>query len=94
MMRKLKGGDGYQPWSWEHFLHFREHVSKPELRWAVALALYSGQRQSDGIAMLWSGCANGLMPVVQEKTGKKLRIGMHRDLRSILAEIPRNTESG
>jgi len=65
-VRKLKGGDGYEPWSWEHILHFREHVSKPELWWAAALALYSGQRQSDDIAMLWSDLSDGLMSVVQE----------------------------
>ena len=70
-VRKLKGGDGYEPWSWEQILHFREHVSKPELWWAAALALYSGQRQSDDIAMLWSDLSDGLMSVVQEKTGKK-----------------------
>ena len=88
-VRKLKGGDGYEPWSWEHILHFREHVSKPELWWAAALALYSGQRQSDDIAMLWSGLSDGLMSVVQEKTGKKLRIAVHRDLQCVLADIPR-----
>lgn len=92
-VRKLKGGEGYAPWSWEHILHFRQHVSKPELWWAAALALYSGQRQSDDIAMLWSDCADGLMSVVQEKTGKKLRIAMHRDLRKVLSEIPRRATS-
>ncbi len=88
-VRKLKGGEGYEPWSWEDILHFREHVSKPELWWAAALALYSGQRQSDDIAMLWSDVADGLMSVVQEKTGKKLRIVMHRDLRAVVSDIPR-----
>ncbi len=88
-VRKLKGGEGYEPWSWEHILHFREHVSKPELWWAAALALYSGQRQSDDIAMLWSDVADELMSVVQEKTGKKLRIVMHRDLRAVISDIPR-----
>ena len=39
--------------------------------------------------MLWSDCADGLMSVVQEKTGKKPRIAMHRDLRSVMAEVPR-----
>lgn len=88
-VRKLKGGEGYEPWSWEHILHFREHVSKPELWWAAALALYSGQRQSDDIGMLWSDVSDGLMSVVQEKTEKKLRIAIHRDLHGVLAEVPR-----
>src|SRR5271165_1305845 len=46
-----KRGEGYAPWSWEHILHFRQHVSKPELWWAAVLALYSGQRQSDDTAL-------------------------------------------
>jgi hypothetical protein len=37
-VRKPKGGEGYDPWSWERILHFREHVSRPELWWAAALA--------------------------------------------------------
>ncbi len=90
-VRKLKGGEGYEPWSWEHILHFREHVSQPELWWAAALALYSGQRQSDCLAMLWSDCANAMMHVVQEKTGKKLWISMHRELREVVDRIPRRS---
>jgi integrase len=88
-IRKLRIGEGYAPWTWEHITHFRERVSRPELWWAAALALYSGQRQHDDLTMLWSDCADGLMSVVQEKTGKKLWIAMHRELRSIVADIPR-----
>ncbi len=88
-IRKLRIGEGYAPWTWEHIARFREQVSRPELWWAAALALYSGQRQHDDLTMQWSDCADGLISVVQEKTGKKLWIAMHRDLRSIVADIPR-----
>lgn len=88
-VRKLRIGEGYAPWTWDHIAHFRDHVSRPELWWAASLALYSGQRQHDDLAMLWSDCADGMMSVVQEKTGKKLRIVMHRDLRAIMTNIPR-----
>jgi integrase len=88
-VRKLRIGEGYAPWTWEHIAHFREHVSRPELWWATALALYSGQRQHDDLTMLWNDCADGLMSVVQEKTGKKLWISMHRDLRVLVTHIPR-----
>jgi integrase len=88
-VRKLRIGEGYLPWTWEHITHFRDHVSKPELWWGAALALYSGQRQSDDLSMQWNECANELMSVAQEKTGKKLWIPVHRDLRAILAVVPR-----
>jgi hypothetical protein len=88
-VKMLKGGDGYEPWGWEHIIHFRENVSKRELWWVAALALYSGQRQGDDLAMLWNDVSDGSISVVQQKTGKKLRIPMHRDLREILLEIPK-----
>jgi integrase len=90
-VRKLKGGEDYEPWSWSHILHFREHVPQPELLWATAPALYSGQRQSDCLAMLWSDCANAMMHVVQAKTGKKLWISMHRELRKTVDRILRRS---
>jgi integrase len=39
--------------------------------------------------MLWSDIENGLISVTQNKTGKKLWIPMHSNLRRVLAEIPR-----
>ena len=90
-VRKLKIGEGYAPWSWEQIIHFREHVSCQELWWAAAVALYSGQRQADDLAMQWSDCADGQISVVQEKTGKKLRIPMHRDLAELLRTVPRRS---
>jgi integrase len=92
-VRKLKVGEGYAPWSWEHIRHFEEHVSTPELWWAAALALYSGQRQADDLTMQWNDVAQGLVQVTQEKTGKKLWITMHKELRQILAAIPRRSTS-
>jgi integrase len=88
-VRKLKIGKGYSPWTWEQIAHFRENVSKPEMWHAAALALYSGQRQADNLSMMWSDAAGEVMSVVQEKTGEKLRIPMHRDLRGVLSGIPR-----
>src|SRR5262249_51656475 len=33
-VRKLRIGEGYLPWTWEHITHFRDNVAKPELWWA------------------------------------------------------------
>lgn len=88
-VRMLKTGEGYSPWTWEQIAHFRENVSKPELWHAAALALYSGQRQADCLAMVWTDIPGGSVSVVQQKTGKKVRVPMHRDLQSVLADIPK-----
>lgn len=87
-VRKLKGGEGYAPWTWEQIAHFRDNASRHELWWACALALYSGQRQSDCLGMLWKDIDGGSLAVVQQKTGKKLRIPMHRDLKAVLQDVP------
>ncbi len=47
---KLKGGDGWAPWPWEMIELVRDHG--PSWMWhAVALALYTGQRQGDVLVM-------------------------------------------
>ncbi len=90
-VRKLKIGEGHAPWTWDHIEHFRAMVSKTELWHAAALALYSGQRQADCLSMLWADVADGTISVVQSKTGKKLRIPMHRDLKSVLQDVPKRS---
>lgn len=88
-VKLLSGGDGYAPWPWEVI-----EAAKVELRadlwWAVALALYTGQRLSDVLAMRWNAInASGLLAVKQGKTGKALLIPIHRDLAAVLETIPR-----
>jgi integrase len=87
-IRMLRIGQGYAPWTWEEIEEFRTHA-RADLRWAAAVALYSGQRQGDVLGMLWSDIQEGLISVTQNKTGKKLWIPMHEHLRAVLAEIPR-----
>ena len=67
---------------------FRTHAGADLWR-AAAVALYSGQRQADVLGMLWSDIQEGLLFVRQNKTGKKLWIPMHENLRAVLTEIPR-----
>lgn len=87
-VKKLKGANPYSPWPWEDILFFRDNCSSPELWWAVALALYTGQRQSDVLKMARTSTKNGLIRVVQEKTGTPLWLPQHKDLQSILEQIP------
>jgi integrase len=63
----------------------------PELWWATALALYSGQRQGDELRMKWNDIRDGFMSVLQEKTKKPLQVLIHRDLLQVLHAIPRRS---
>lgn len=61
-------------------------------RTAYALALYTGQRRADLVAMSWADydAKAGTIDVVQEKTGAKLTIPVHRDLFAALKATPRH----
>lgn len=88
-IKHLKAGDGYEPWPWDVIETARAEL-RPDLWWAVALALYTGQRLSDVLAMRWSAInAGGLLAVKQGKTGKHLMVPLHRDLRAVLETVPR-----
>jgi hypothetical protein len=87
-IKPLKGGDGYQPWPWP-VIEAAEKELRPDLWWTVGLALYSGQRQGDALAMRWDHIAGNLLLVKQEKTSKRLAIPLHRNLKAILEKIPR-----
>jgi integrase len=85
-VKKFKGGEGYEPWSWKEIYHHRRHAS-PEMARAAALALYTGQRQSDVLAMKAEHFRDGFVSVRQEKTDKRLWLKVHRDLQPILDQI-------
>jgi len=87
-VKPLKGGDGYAPWPWEVIEIARKEL-RPDLWWAVALALYTGQRLGDVLKMRWDAINGSTIKVRQEKTGKELLIPLHRDLRAVLDSIPR-----
>lgn len=60
-------------------------------RTGYALALYTGQRRADLVSALWSDLdlKAGTVRVVQEKTGARLVIPIHRELRRALEQWPR-----
>ena len=89
-VKKLKTGKGYAPWPWEAINLFKEHA-RPEMWQAAALALYTGQRQGDVLAMKWSDINNGVISVVQGKTGKAVWVPVHRDLQIELDKIERRS---
>lgn len=86
-VKLLKGGEGYAPWPWEMIELACEELPS-RLWWFVALALYTGQRRGDVLAMSRKAIRGNLISVVQEKTGKALMIPIHRNLKPILDAIP------
>ncbi len=56
----------------------------------VALLYFTGQRIGDVCKMRWSDIDDGVITVVQQKTGKELYVPLHGRLSAILAEVPRS----
>ena len=92
LVRKLRGGEGYEPWPWDMIELARDHL-RSDLWYTAALALYTGQRLGDALGMRWDQVSNNMVAVAQEKTRKRLAIPLHADLRKILADIPRSAVS-
>ncbi len=88
-VRKLRGTKSFEPWSDVALTRFREGAN-PRMVWAVELALYTGQRQGDVLAIQWQHINDGLISVSQAKTGERLLIPIHRELAVVLDGIPRD----
>jgi integrase len=63
------------------------------LRLAVSLLVHTGQREGDVIRMKWADIRDDEIFVVQEKTGTRVWIPLHRDLRVLLDQTPHVSDS-
>lgn len=84
---KLPTGE-HEAWP-EHILEAGLNAAHDRTRLAVHLLYFTGQRIGDVMAMRWSDVKNGRVYVVQQKTGKKLRIPIHRELQAELDRTPK-----
>ena len=75
-------------WSEEQVTAFLK-VASPELRLALLLALWTGQRQGDLLKLQWSALAEGRIELKQSKSGTRVAIPVARVLRAALDETPR-----
>ena len=82
---KLRGGDPYEAWPIE-MVQVAEAELRRDLWWAAGLALYSGQRQEDCLVMRWDSISDGVMSVIQGKTGKRVWVPVHRELHKLLVK--------
>lgn len=85
---KRKSG-GFLTWEDEHIAVFLNH-HKPGTRahLALSLLLYTGQRRSDVVRRGRQHVRNGVLSIVQQKTGQDVHIPLHGDLRAILDALP------
>ena len=88
--RMLRTGPGHKPWPDQAIKTFREKAP-PEMVAALMLGLYTGQREGDCLSMTWTRYKDGVIKMVQEKTGEELSIPVHRELRTFLDQAPRKS---
>lgn len=87
-VKKLRRTKSYEAWPDVAIERFRAEASD-RMVWALELAIHTGQRQGDVLAMQWRHIEDGVISVAQRKTGARLRIRIHRDLTAVLDRIPR-----
>jgi integrase len=78
----------HKPWP-GHVIDKAVSAADPVLRLALYLLLFTGQREGDVIRMKWNDIRDDEIMVVQEKTGTKVWIPLHRDLKALLDQTPR-----
>jgi hypothetical protein len=71
---------GARPWPIWAFDLIETHA-REDMRRAVWLARFTGQRQADVLRMAKTDLEDGGINVTQQKTGKRLWIPLHKDLR-------------
>lgn len=92
-LRRLRTGPGHAPWRADQTERLIGAPGVPaDVRAAALIALHTGQRRADVLAMTWSDL-DGPAPrwtgvrVVQAKTGARLWIPLHAALRAALADL-------
>lgn len=77
-IKKLKMGS-WRCWTQSEIDSFLE-ICPENMRLAIFLGIYTGQRINDITKMRWNQIVDGGINVVQEKTGQELWIPIHTDL--------------
>jgi integrase len=77
-------------WEVSHIVSFMAKASEP-LQHALLLALETGQRQGDLLALAWSVYDGQWIRLRQQKTGRRVNIPVTKRLRAVLDNLPRNS---
>lgn len=87
--RPKLSAEGWHAWDEDEIARFEKcHPIGSQARLALALALYTGQRRSDLIRMGKQHVREGKIAVAQQKTGVRLWIPLHRELKAIIDATP------
>ena len=85
----------HQPWP-GHVVEQTLAAGDPVLRLGLCLLLFTGQREGDVVRMKWGDIreydGQEEIRVVQEKTGTKIWVPLHRDLKALLDVTPRASD--
>lgn len=87
-IKAFKGGS-HDPWPEAVIARVLENAPA-HLAHAIALALYTGQRKGDLLKLRWSDVQDGWLVFTQQKTGAKIEVPLHPQLRALLATIPKS----
>lgn len=80
---------GHRAWTEGELAQFRDHWAigtKPRL--ALEIMLWTGNRRGDALTLGQQHIKNGRFEIVQEKTGKSLKIKIAPQLRAAIAAMP------
>ncbi|WP_283419197.1 tyrosine-type recombinase/integrase [Sphingopyxis sp. Geo48] len=86
-IEKMEVGE-HKPWP-DHILHAALESENQRVRLATHLLYYTAQRIGDVVNMRWSDIRDGVLHISQQKTGKDMRIHIHRALADELARTPK-----
>jgi integrase len=78
-----------RPWTREERQIVLEHIS-PQLRVPVGLAMFTGLRKGDVLALIKGAIKNGQISCRTGKTGYEICLPVHPDLASLLRAAPRH----
>lgn len=88
MVRYRPESDGHRSWTDAERQRFEQRHALGTLpRTVYALALYTGQRRSDLVALTWAALAGDRLMLTQQKTGKRLVLPVLPMLREALDAV-------
>lgn len=86
--RLYKGGRAENIWTDDDIARF-DSVASKELRLALLMALWTGQRQGDLLRLTWTAYNGQTIKLSQSKTGRKVEVPVGKPLRDLLAKTDR-----
>ncbi|NPD67254.1 tyrosine-type recombinase/integrase [Lichenicola cladoniae] len=88
--KRLKTGVGYRSWTDVELDQVLNAETTPaQVRLAILLAVGTGQRGQDLVAMTWAAFDGSAVEVVQLKTGAKVWVPLHARARVALSSAPK-----